>query len=58
MTAPAVAHFKNVRCTGFQTTISARALEEITVTFVALGMDDESAINAESPTAADLPAVT
>lgn len=52
-TAPAVAHFKNVRCTGFQTTISARALEEITVSFVALGMDDESGPNAES---ADAPA--
>jgi hypothetical protein len=53
-----IAHFKNVRCTGFSTTISARNLEEITVTFVALGMDDESAANSEHVTAADLPAIT
>jgi hypothetical protein len=54
-TAKPIAHFKNVRCTGFQTTISARSLEELTVSFVAIGMDDESAINAENATAPDWP---
>lgn len=46
-TAKPIAHFNNVRCTGFQTTISARSLEEITASFVALTMDDETATNME-----------
>lgn len=50
-----IAIFKNVRPTGFNTTISARNLEEITVHFVALTMDDESATNAENQGSTDLP---
>ncbi len=49
--AKPIAHFNNVRCTGFSTTISARNLEEITCSFVALTMDDESAANAEHSSA-------
>jgi hypothetical protein len=50
-----IAIFKNVRVMGFNTTLSARNLEEVTVNFVALTMDDESTINAESAGSADLP---
>ncbi len=53
-----IAHFKNCRATGFNTTISARQLEEVTVHFVSLGMDDESAINSEGAFATDLPTIT
>lgn len=49
-----LAVFKNVRPTGYSTTISARNLEEITVTFVAIRVDDESGVN-EDPTAQALP---
>jgi hypothetical protein len=44
-----------VRPTGYSTTISARNLEEITVTFVGIFVDDESTQNAEDPTSVDLP---
>jgi len=44
-----------VRPTGYSTTISARNLEEISVTFMGLILDDESTQNGESNTAQDLP---
>jgi hypothetical protein len=47
--------FKNCRATGYSTSISARSLEEITVTFVGLLVDDESTTNDESPTSTFLP---
>lgn len=50
-----MATFRNVRPTGYSTTISARNLEEITVTFVGIFVDDESTQNAEDPTALDIP---
>lgn len=50
-----IATFRNVRPTGFSTTISARNLEEITVTFTAIFVDDESTENAEHPSRMDLP---
>ena len=50
-----IAVFRNVRPTGYSTTISARNLEEITVTFVGIFVDDESTANAEDPTSLDLP---
>jgi hypothetical protein len=50
-----IAIFKNVRPTGFSTTISARNLEEITVNFQAIYVDDESTTNGEGAGAADLP---
>lgn len=50
-----IATFRNVRPTGYSTTISARNLEEITVTFMGIFVDDESTANAEHPTSIDLP---
>jgi hypothetical protein len=50
-----IATFRNVRPTGYSTTLSARNLEEITVTFVGIFVDDESTSNAEHPTALSLP---
>lgn len=47
--------FRQVRPTGYSTTISARNLEEITVTFMGILVDDESTTNAEDPSAMDLP---
>lgn len=50
-----LAVFRNVRPTGYSTTISARNLEEVTVTFVGIFVDDESTSNAEDPSALNLP---
>jgi hypothetical protein len=50
-----IATFRNVRPTGYSTTISARNLEEISVSFVGIFVDDESTVNAEDPTSIDLP---
>lgn len=50
-----IATFTSVRPTGYSTTISARNLEEVTVTFVGLLVSDENNINVEHPTAMDLP---
>lgn len=50
-----LATFRNVRPTGYSTTISARNLEEVTVTFVGIFVDDESTANAEDPSSLDLP---
>lgn len=53
-----IATFKQVRPTGYSTTISARNLEEVTVTFVGIIVDDETSDskggNADA-TALDLP---
>jgi hypothetical protein len=50
-----LATIRNVRPTGYSTTISARNLEEVTVTFVGIYVDDESTENTEHPTSLDLP---
>ncbi len=50
-----IAQFRNVRPTGYSTTISARNLEEVSVTFVGIFVDDESTPNAEEATALELP---
>jgi len=50
-----IARIHHVRPTGYSTTLSARALEEVTVTFMGLLVDDESTTNTEAPDAATLP---
>lgn len=50
-----ITKFRQVRPTGYSTTISARQLEEITCTFMAIRVDDESTTNVEGPGAAFLP---
>ncbi len=50
-----IAKFRQVRPVGYSTQISARGLEEITVNFVAIGVDDESTTNSEHPSAMQLP---
>lgn len=47
----------NVRTTGYSTSVSARGLEEITVSMVGLIASDESGTQAESAGASDLPPV-
>ena len=47
----AIAIIRNVRPTGYSTSISARQLEEITVNFVGTLVDDESTKNEEHATA-------
>lgn len=50
-----IATIHNVRPTGYSTTISSRQLEEISVTFMGLLVDDEDTVNAEDPSASNLP---
>lgn len=50
-----IAKFRQVRPVGYSTQISARQLEEITVNFVAILVDDESTTNNEHPSAVILP---
>ena len=54
-----IAHFKKVRTTGYSTSISARNLEEISATFVAISVDDETSVlkgtNEEAGSATRLP---
>lgn len=50
-----IAKFRNVRPVGYSTSIDSRQLEEITVNFVAILVDDESTTNNESPGAMQLP---
>ena len=50
-----MAKIHSVRPTGYSTTINARQLEEVTVTFRGLLVDDEDTTNAESPGASTLP---
>lgn len=50
-----IATIRNVRPTGYSTSISARNLEEITVNFVGIYVDDENTINSEHHTAMELP---
>jgi hypothetical protein len=45
----------SVRPTGYSTTISARNLEEISISFVGIVIDDESTQNTERPDSVDLP---
>jgi hypothetical protein len=52
-----IAHFRSVRPTGYSTTISARNLEEISMSFQGLLVNDESATNNENVGSADLPPV-
>lgn len=50
-----VAKFEQVRATGYSTTISARQMQEVTMTFIGILVSDESATNNEHPSAAFLP---
>ncbi len=50
-----VAKFEQVRVTGYNTSVSARSQQEITVSFMAVLCSDESKTNSEHPTAANLP---
>ncbi len=50
-----MARFRSVKPVGYSTTVNARGLEEVSVEFTALRVDDESVENAEHPTAAQLP---
>ncbi len=50
-----VTKFRNVRPLGYSTSISARQLQEISVNFVAILVDDESTTNNEHPSAMQLP---
>lgn len=50
-----MATIRKIRPTGYSTTLSARNLEEVTVTFMGIILDDESTANSEDPTAMDLP---
>ena len=47
-TGATIAKIRNVRPTGYSTSISARQLEEITVNFMGILVDDESTKNEES----------
>lgn len=50
-----IAKFRKVRPTGYSTTISAKQLEDITISFVGILVDDENTTNTETPNAANLP---
>ncbi len=50
-----VAKFTGVVPTGYSTTINARNQQELSQTFMAITVSDESVDNAEGPGAADLP---
>jgi len=50
-----VAKVHSVRPTGYSTTVTSRQLEEITVTFTGLLLDDEDTDNVETAGASDLP---
>lgn len=45
----------NCKPQGFTSSVGARGLQEITVTFLGIHLSDESGSNAEDPTAVDLP---
>ena len=45
----------NVKPQGFTSSVGARGLQELTVTFLGLHLSDESGSNNEDPSAADLP---
>lgn len=51
-----IAKFEQVRMTGYSTTVSARQTQEVTCTFMAILVSDESVTNNEHPSAATLPA--
>lgn len=51
----AMAQIRKVRPTGFSTTISARNLQEMSMTYMGLLCDDESTDNEEAPESMDLP---
>ena len=44
-----IATFSNVRATGFSTGVASRAAADVTVTFKAILLSDESVTNVESP---------
>jgi len=50
-----VAQIHSVRCEGYSTTINARELDSMSVSFVGLLIDDESAVNQEAVGASTLP---
>lgn len=49
-----IASIHSVRPTGYSTSVAARGVQEITVNFIGLLVDDESTENAELPLASDL----
>jgi hypothetical protein len=54
-TGKTVATFKNVKPTGYSTSMDARQLEEISVSFMGIAVDDETSENVEAPGASVLP---
>jgi hypothetical protein len=50
-----IATISGCRPVGYETSVSSRALQEMSVTFMGLLVDDESATNAETVGATDLP---
>ena len=52
---PVVATIRNLRSTGFSTSVANRNASEITCSFIGLIVDDESVSQAESPGATSLP---
>lgn len=50
-----IAKFHSVKAVGYSTTLSSRQLEEMSVSFVGLLVDDETGTNEELPDAATLP---
>lgn len=55
LTGKAVAKFHDVRPTSYATSLGSKSLEEVTITFIALRLDDESVDNVETAGATDLP---
>ena len=54
-TGKEIAKFHSVRPTSYQTTLSARNLEEISISYMGLLVDDESTTNVERADASTLP---
>lgn len=49
-----IAKIHSVRPTGYSTSVAARGVQEVSVSFIGLLVDDESTTNAELPGASDL----
>ncbi len=52
---PRIAKFRQVRPTGYSGGHATRSLSEVTYHYVGIMVDDEEGVNAEHPTASDLP---
>lgn len=55
LTEKRIATFRDVKPTNYSTSLSQRALEEMSITFMAIYVDDELNTQAESPGATQLP---